>query len=111
MSECAKYPILEKILTVQAMPPERCLFQDRDHHRRRTGARPCVRLKSEGQTARVLKKAGTTTASFVPTPVNFASLCAGGGALCASSSYASVATGQREALGPSGGGGATLCGR
>jgi len=72
---------------------------------------PCVRLKSEGQTARVLKKAGTTTASFVPTPVNFASLCAGGGALCASSSYASVATGQREALGPSGGGGATLCGR
>ena len=79
---------------------------------------PCVRLKNDGQTARVVRASGTTIATLVQTPVNFASLCAGGGGLCASSSYASVASGapfgsggRNDTPSPSGGGGASLCGR
>ena len=50
----------------------------------------CVDLNDVGQTAQVKKSGGTTQASFISTPVNFASLCAGDASLCGSSTYASA---------------------
>jgi hypothetical protein len=62
------------------------------------GARcECVDLNHAGQTALVKKAGDTNQASLSSTPVNFASLCSGGGSLCAAGTYAS--------LGPGGGGG------
>ena len=67
----------------------------------------CVDLNQNGQTAQVKKLGGANTASLSSTPVNFASLCSGGGSLCSSGAYASA--------GPGGGGGGgfpsgALCG-
>ena len=81
---------------------------------------PCVTLRADGQTARVARKAGTTVATFVNAPVNFAALCGGGAGLCGSASYASTVAalpgggGLANASAPVGdfaGGGASLCGR
>ncbi len=58
----------------------------------------CVELDNAGQTATAKKAGGSVQASLTSTPVNFASLCSGGGALCSGSTYASLS-------GPSGGGG------
>jgi hypothetical protein len=66
----------------------------------------CVDLNHVGQTAEVKKAGGTTQASLSSTPVNFASLCAGG-SLCSGSTYASASPGGEDAGGfPSG----ALCG-
>jgi hypothetical protein len=77
------------------------------------GARcDCVDLNHAGQTAQVKKAGGTTQASLTSTPVNFASLCSGGGSLCAAGTYASLGPGGG---GEGGGGGGfpsgALCGR
>ncbi len=58
----------------------------------------CVVLRQNGQSAQVKKVGGANQASLTSTPVNFASLCSGGGSLCAAGTYAS--------LSPGGGGGA-----
>jgi hypothetical protein len=69
----------------------------------------CVQLTNPGQTATAKKGGGgLIQANLTPTPVNFASLCGGGGgALCSGSAYASAS--------PIGGGGGgfpskALCG-
>jgi hypothetical protein len=62
----------------------------------------CVDLKNAGQTAQVKKAGG---ASLTPTPVNFASVCAGDASLCSGSSYADASQGGGGF--PSG----ALCGR
>ncbi len=78
------------------------------------GARcECVDLDHAGQTALVKKAGGTTQASLTSTPVNVASLCSGGGSLCAAGTYASLSPGG-GAFAPGGGGGGfpsgALCG-
>jgi hypothetical protein len=66
----------------------------------------CVELRQDGQTAQVKKVGGANQASFSSTPVDFASLCAGG-SLCSGSTYASASPGGGDAGGfPSG----ALCG-
>jgi hypothetical protein len=68
----------------------------------------CVELTQNGQTAQVKKHGGANTASLSSTPVNFASLCAGG-SLCSGGTYASASPGS----GGGGGGGfpsGALCG-
>jgi hypothetical protein len=67
----------------------------------------CVELHQNGQTAQVKKLGGANRASLSSTPVNFASLCAGG-SLCSGGAYASASPG-----GGGGGGGfpsGALCG-
>jgi hypothetical protein len=66
----------------------------------------CVELRQDGQTAQVKKVGGANQASFSSTPVDFASLCAGG-SLCSGSTYASASPGGGDTGGfPSG----ALCG-
>jgi hypothetical protein len=66
----------------------------------------CVELRQDGQTAQVKKVGGANQASFSSTPVDFASLCAGG-SLCSGSTYASASPGGGDSGGfPSG----ALCG-
>jgi hypothetical protein len=62
----------------------------------------CVDLRNAGQTAQVKKAGG---ASLTPTPVNFASVCAGDASLCSGSSFADASQGGGGF--PSG----ALCGR
>ena len=73
------------------------------------GARcDCVDLDHAGQTALVKKIGGANQSSLTTTPVNFASLCSGGGSLCSAGTYASLSPG-----GGGGGGGfpsGALCG-
>jgi hypothetical protein len=68
----------------------------------------CVNLNNAGQTALVKRSGGSNQASLTPTPVDFASNCAGDAWLCSGSTYASATT-------PGGGGGGfpagALCGR
>jgi FecR protein len=69
----------------------------------------CVELDNAGQTATSKKAGGSVQASLTSTPVNFASLCAGGGSLCSAGAYASLSP-----IGGGGGGGGfpsgALCG-
>ncbi len=70
----------------------------------------CLDLNHAGQTAQVKKSGGANEAAFVSTPVDFASLCSGGGSLCSGATYASLTPGS----GGGGGGGGfpsgALCG-
>jgi hypothetical protein len=59
----------------------------------------CVDLVNVGQTAQVTNAGGVTHASLGATPVRFASLCSGGGALCSDTSYASLNNPGPENLG------------
>jgi hypothetical protein len=70
------------------------------------GARcDCIELLDAGQTASVKKSGGTNQASLTSTPVDFASLCAGG-SLCSGGTYASASSGGGGGGFPSG----ALCG-
>ena len=69
--------------------------------RARAGRRcECLALNHAGQTAQVKKSGGANQATFISTPVDFASLCSGGSSLCSGASYASLT--------PGGGGGRRL---
>jgi hypothetical protein len=68
----------------------------------------CVDLTHAGQTAQVKKSGGSNEASLTASAVNFASICAGDGALCSGESYASAS---QPGGGGGGFGGGVLCGR
>src|SRR5271165_1462836 len=69
----------------------------------RSGGCECADLDHPGQTATARKVGGATVASLTNNPVNFASLCAGGGSLCSGDTY--------SASGFGGASGGALCGR
>ncbi len=72
----------------------------------------CLDLNHAGQTAQVKKSGGGNQATFISTPVDFASLCSGGGSLCSGASYASLTPGGGGGAGGGGGGfpSGALCG-
>jgi hypothetical protein len=62
--------------------------QQHDCAKGRSAHCDCVDLTTVGQTAQVTNAGGAIHASLTTTPVQFASLCSGGGALCSGESYA-----------------------
>ena len=86
----------------------------RDCSHERGGKCNCTSLDQPGQTVEMSRASGSsrTTQSLSPAAVNFAAFCSG--SLCDDTDYATLANGTNLASaidGPSGGGGASLCGR